>query len=120
MQNYSSEYPSLSLGESILPDSDYLPKPEDFVQALKLSDADMGFYPNNAGASSSFGDQFGLPHVPVALPRNSPMGSMLSGHSSNSGANLLLLQKIDNLQNQVYALSPKSNHAQTHSFLNPC
>lgn len=110
MQNYSSEYPSLSLGESILPDNDYLPKAEDFVQALKLSDGEMGFYPSNAGVGSSFGDQFGLPHVPVALPRNSPMGSMLSGHSSNSGANLLLLQKIESLQNQVYVCPDTHKH----------
>lgn len=103
MQGYT-EYPLSSLGESIIPDNDYLPKPEDFVQALKLSDGDMGFYPLNAGSghSSSFGEHFGsIPHIPVHLPRGSPMNSMVSSHSTGS-ANVMLMQKIETLQNQVY------------------
>jgi ankyrin repeat protein len=101
MQHYATDYPTSSLGESILPDNDYLPKAEDFEQALKLSDGEMGFYPTNAPSGhSSFGAHF-LPHMQVAMPRGSPMNSMLSGHSSNSGANLLLMQKIESLQSQV-------------------
>jgi hypothetical protein len=106
MQHYSTEYPVSSLGESILPDNDYLPKSEDFVQALKLSDGEMGFYPMNAASGhSSFGEHFGqgMPHLALPLPRGSPMGSMISTHSSGSGANLMLMQKIESLQNQVYA-----------------
>lgn len=100
MTHYVPEYPTSSLGESILPEHDYLPKPEELDHVLKLSDAEMGFYPTASG-HSSFGAHFGLPHVPVPVGR-SPMNSMLSGHSNNSGPNLLLMQKIESLQNQVY------------------
>jgi hypothetical protein len=124
MQHYATDYPTSSLGESILPDNDYLPKSEDFVQALKLSDGEMGFYPMNASSHGSFGEHFGLPHIPVAMPRGSPMGSMLSGHSSGSGPNLLLMQKIESLQNQVYvalSLVSVSLHTDKHTrFSNPC
>lgn len=99
MTHYVPEYPTSSLGESILPEHDYLPKPEELDHVLKLSDAEMGFYPTASG-HSSFGAHFGLPHVPVPVGR-SPMNSMLSGHSNNSGPNLLLMQKIESLQNQV-------------------
>lgn len=98
MQNYGSEFSSLTLGDSIHPDGDYLQKADDIAQALRLTDPEMGFYPPGSSAN----EHYGPPYVPVAFPRNSPLGSMISGHSSNSGANLLLMQKIESLQNQVY------------------
>lgn len=112
MSHYAADYPTSTLGESIIPDNDYLPKSEDFVQALKLSDGEMGFYPTNATSgfsTGSYGEQFGFPQVPMAFARGSPMASNFSGHSSNSGANLMLMQKIESLQNQVYV------RAQTHA-----
>lgn len=114
MSHYAADYPTSTLGESIIPDNDYLPKSEDFVQALKLSDGEMGFYPTNATSgfsTGSYGEQFGFPQVPMAFARGSPMASNFSGHSSNSGANLMLMQKIESLQNQVYV--PRTN---TRSF----
>lgn len=120
MSHYATDYPTSSLGESIIPDNDFLPKSEEYVQSLKLSDGEMGFYPLNVPSghsTGSFGEHFGIPQPSMAFTRGSPMASAFSGHSSTSGPNMLLMQKIESLQNQVYV--PPCTNTRLRVFLGP-
>lgn len=107
MQQYGETFP---LSESILSssDTDYIPKFEDLAlqQQLKLSDVEMGFY-NSIGNSghNSFNENFGSSHMNTGFHMRSPLGSVHSNHSGSSSANIMLMQKIESLQNQVYVIN---------------